>query len=116
MIEFISPYLSAIIAGVSVIALIVVLQKGNPNIRFADLITDWNTGRLEYKKVGLNTCLILQCFTWGRMSMGYEVHPALENPYMWVVFYIVVAGQDLLEQFIKVKADEIGLKINKAGD
>lgn len=70
-----------------------------------DLVTDWATGRLDYKKLALNTCALLQAFTWLRMALDYEVHKAIENPMMWIVFYMVIAGHDLLGRFLKIRSE-----------
>lgn len=70
-----------------------------------DLITDGHTKRLDYKKVALNTAALLQCFTWLRMSLGFPVHRALEDPWMWIVFYAVIAGHDLLGRVVKIKTE-----------
>lgn len=89
------------------------LKYRNPNdervIDLRDLIIDSKTKRLDYKKLAINTCALLQCFTWWRMSMGYEVNTALADPWMWVVFYAVVAGHDLLYRVVKIKAAQVGL-------
>lgn len=70
-----------------------------------DLVIDWNTGRLDYRKLALNTCALLQAFTWTRMALDYPVHRALEEPMMWIVFYMVIAGHDLLARFIKLRSE-----------
>ena len=72
-----------------------------------DLVTDWGTGRLDYKKLALNTCALLQAFTWMRMALNYDVHKAIENPMMWIVFYMVIAGHDLLARFLKIRAEAV---------
>lgn len=68
-----------------------------------DMICDWNTGRIDYKKVALCTCALLQSFTWLRMSLDYPVNEALYDPWLWIVFYSVIAGHDLLGRVIKFK-------------
>lgn len=70
-----------------------------------DLVTDWSTGRLDYKKLALNTCALMQAYTWLRMAHNLEVHRALENPNMWIVAYMVIAGHDLLGRFLKIRSE-----------
>ena len=81
-----------------------VLRRDDRRIDVRDLICDWQTNRLDYKKVALCTCAILQCFTWGRMSMGLPVNVALANPLLWIAFYMVIAAHDLLARFVKAYA------------
>lgn len=80
--------------------------SGKYHINPFDLITD-SKGKLEYKKLAMNTVALCYVFTWLRMSMGYEVNPALQTATMWFVFYGVVAAQALIEMgminFIKYK-------------
>lgn len=96
-----------IVAGLYAIYLIYLVKNTNHKLSPLDLITDSRTGRLDYKKVALNTAALLQSITWFRMSLDYPVHSALENPYMWIVFYAVVAGHDLLAKVVMLKAGVI---------
>lgn len=84
-------------------------KKDGREIDLRDLVLDRRTNRLDYKKLAINTCAVLQCMTWFRMSMGYEIDSALYNPVMWVVFYAVVAGHDLLDRMVKIKAAQAGV-------
>lgn len=93
-----------IVAGLYAVYLIYIASKHRSTLSPLDLITDSRTGRLDYKKVALNTAALLQSITWFRMSLGLPVHTALENPYMWIVFYAVVAGHDLLAKVVMLKA------------
>lgn len=68
-----------------------------------DLVVDWSTGKLDYKKMALCTTALLQSLTWIRMSLNWDVHPALANWELWVVFYAVVAGHDVLSRLVKYK-------------
>lgn len=90
---------------VSLMFLYLIVQAKVDNTKrvdLRDLVVDWQTGRLDYKKLALNCSALCQMFTWLRMSMGANVHHALENPVMWIVFYAVIAGHDLLNRFIKI--------------
>ena len=90
-------------------ALLTSRRKDDKHIDLRDLIWDTRKQRIDYKKLAINTCAVLQCFTWWRMSMGYEVHSALQDPWMWLIFYAVVAGHDLLERIVRIKAAQTGV-------
>lgn len=83
--------------------------KDDKRIDLRDLVIDSKTKRLDYKKLAINTTAVLQCYTWWRMSNALPVDSALYNPMMWVVFYAVVAGHDLLYRVVKIKAAQAGL-------
>lgn len=89
--------------------------KDDLRIDLRQLVLDGQTNKLSYKKLAINTAAILQCFTWWRMSVGLPVDSALYNPTMWVTFYAVVAGHDLLDKMVKIKAAQVGVDTN-AGD
>lgn len=80
--------------------------SGKYHINPFDLIVD-HKGKLEYKKLAMNTVALCYVFTWLRMSMGYNVNPALTGATLWFVFYGVVAAQALIEMgmlnFIKYR-------------
>lgn len=95
-----------LVVGLLILYFLVKLNKEeNQKINWLDLITDSRTGRLDYKKLGMSSAMLLQSFTWLRLSLGYEVNSILANPTMWVVFYAVVAGQDIIIKYIQMKAN-----------
>lgn len=68
-----------------------------------DLIVDHKSGKLDFKKLALCTTAFLQSVTWIRMSWKLPVDSALYDWRLWVVFYCVVAGHELMQLFIKTK-------------
>lgn len=86
--------------------------QDDKTVDFRDLVLDSKTRRLDYKKLAINTCAILQCYTWWRLSNNLPVSGTLDNPAMWVVFYAVVAGHDLLYRMVKIKAAQAGVDVN----
>lgn len=90
-------------SGLVLIYLIILAKNGKNKIDLLDLVTHSGSGRLDYKRVALNCCALLQSFTWFRMSMGYEINPALHEPFMWIVFYAVIAGHDLLARVVEIR-------------
>ena len=68
-----------------------------------DLIVNHATGKLDFKKLAMCTAAALQSVTWIRMSWKLPVDSALYDWKLWVVFYCVIAGHELMQLFIKTK-------------
>jgi hypothetical protein len=90
--------------------------QDDKTVDLRDLVLDSKTRRLDYKKLAINTCAILQCYTWWRLSNDLPVSGTLDNPTMWVVFYAVVAGHDLLYRMVKIKAAQAGVDVSGTSD
>lgn len=70
-------------------------------VPWREFITERTTGQLDFKMLAMFLCANIQALTWIRMSMGYNVNPALASPQLWVTFYCVIAGHDLLGKLIE---------------
>lgn len=75
------------------------------------LFIDPHTGYPDYKKLALMMCALAQIFTWLRMSLDLNVSDWLENPKLWIVFYAVVGGHDLLDKALMIYAKMKGIDL-----
>ncbi len=69
-------------------------------IPWKELIIDQKSGTLDYKMMMMVVCATLQSITWLRLSFGYNVSSALDSPSLWITFYSVIAGHDILGRVV----------------
>ncbi len=69
-------------------------------IPWKELIVDPKSGTLDYKMMMMVVCASLQSVTWLRLSFGYSVSTALDSPALWITFYSVIAGHDILGKVV----------------
>lgn len=104
MIEWVGkhlPDLSFILVGAWV-TIHVATRVSKAIIPWKELIVDPKTGMLDYKMMMMVVCALLQSITWLRLSFGYKVDSSLDSPALWITFYSVIAGHDILGKVIEV--------------
>ena len=69
-------------------------------IPWNELIYNPRTKTIDYKMLMMMICASFQSMAWIRMAFGYKVDPALAKPALWMTFYAVIAGHDVLSQWI----------------
>ncbi len=66
----------------------------------------------NYRLIAMTTTAILQSITWVRLTLHMPVDSSLTSPPLWITFYAVLAGNDLLDKYIGVY---LGSKGNASG-